>query len=368
MFTVLFLYCLINRMMKRKKSYWNTNKMNGSKKIYLGIGLIGLVLILIYGWMSKDIASASSQMTNSNSEISQMSPEQQNHVSTNAMPFSSQSQQDTQVNCQLQLDGAKRLIVNEQTRNCFEYFLTQYGEKSLAQIDQDMKIYLTQNLIQPARDQAQDLWQRYLKYREDLGNLTEPSIAKTDIAYYRAVFSSRQMLRQRYFSATEIEGLFGTEDIYNQYTLDRMAILSNHKLNEIEKAKQLKALFDQLPQDWKANLEQLSTLDDLRQLTDSIKKNGGSAQQLHDMRTNLVGPDATARLEQLDLERSNWKNDVTQYLDARQTILNSNMSDSAKQSAINTLRNNTFATPQDQMRVHAFESAKGQGQSMPFSE
>ena len=34
--------------------------------------------------------------------------------------FMSKSQQDTEVNCQLRLDGAHRLIVNEQTRNCFE--------------------------------------------------------------------------------------------------------------------------------------------------------------------------------------------------------------------------------------------------------
>lgn len=343
--------------------------MNGSKKIYLGIGFIGLVLLFIYWLMPKDTANVSPQRNSTNaSAIIQTSSGQQNQLSGNATPFSSPSQHDTQVNCQIQLDGASRLIVNEQTRYCFEYFLTQYGEKSLTQIDQDMKNYLTQNLPQPARDQAQDLWQRYLKYREELGNLKEPSVAKTDVAYYRAVFTSRQTLRQRFFSTTEIEGLFGTEDIYNQYTLDRMAILNNNKLNEIEKAKQLKALFDQLPQDWKANLEQLSKLDDLKQLTASIKKNGGSAQELHDMRINLVGRDATARLEQLDVERSNWKNNVTQYLDERQTILNSNMSDTAKQSAISSLRNKTFATPQDQIRIQAFESAKDQRQSLPFSE
>nr|AAF86566.1 lipase foldase [Cloning vector pZR80]CAA56779.1 lipase foldase [Acinetobacter calcoaceticus] len=343
--------------------------MNGSKKIYLGIGLVALLMIFIYWLMPKDTANASSQIESTNaSAIIATSPGQQNQLSENTTPFGSVSQHDTQVNCQLQLNAANHLIVNEQTRNCFEYFLTQYGEKSLTQIDQDIKNYFTQSLPQPARDQAQDLWQRYLKYREELGNLKEPAIAKTDIAYYRAVFTSRQMLRQRFFSATEIAGLFGSEDIYNQYTLERMAILNNSKLSEIEKAKQLKALFDQLPQDWKANLEQLSKLDDLKQLTTSIKKNGGSAQELHDMRTNLVGHDATARLEQLDVERSNWKSNVTQYLDERQTILNSNMSDTAKQNAISALRSKNFTAPQVQIRVQAFESAKDQGQSLPFSE
>ncbi|WP_130803478.1 lipase secretion chaperone [Acinetobacter ihumii] len=344
--------------------------MQGFRSNYLWIimGIIVLIMIALVIGLKPQSSNGSTSTVSTDLPDQPMNFQSGDSSTLTMSNFHSQSQSDTQINCQLQLDNANHLIVNEQTRNCFEYFLTQYGEKTLAQIDQDMKKYLAQYLIQPARDQTQDLWQRYLKYREELADLKEPSLAKTDVAYYQAIFTSRQMLRQRFFSATEIEGLFGTEDIYNQYTLDRMAILNQPQLNEIEKAKQLKALFDQLPQDWKANLEQLSKLDDLRQLTASIKKNGGSAQQLHDMRTNLVGADATARLEQLDLERSNWKNNVTQYLNERQTILNSNMSDTAKQSAIDSLRNQAFATPQDQIRVHAFESAKDQGQSLPFSE
>lgn len=181
--------------------------MNGSKKIYLGIGLVALLMIFIYWLMPKDTANASSQIESTNaSAIIATSPGQQNQLSENTTPFGSVSQHDTQVNCQLQLNAANHLIVNEQTRNCFEYFLTQYGEKSLTQIDQDIKNYFTQSLPQPARDQAQDLWQRYLKYREELGNLKEPAIAKTDIAYYRAVFTSRQMLRQRFFLRQKLQG------------------------------------------------------------------------------------------------------------------------------------------------------------------
>ena len=53
--------------------------------------------------------------------------------------FVSNSQQDTEVNCQLVLDQNNRLVVNEQTRNCFEYFITQYGGD---QIKQDFKAYI----------------------------------------------------------------------------------------------------------------------------------------------------------------------------------------------------------------------------------
>ena len=44
-----------------------------------------------------------------------------------AISFASKSQQDTQINCQIQTDASNHLIVNEQTKDCFEYFITQYG-------------------------------------------------------------------------------------------------------------------------------------------------------------------------------------------------------------------------------------------------
>ncbi len=42
------------------------------------------------------------------------------------IPYLSRSQKDTAINCQLRLDSSNRLIINEQTRNCFEYFITKY--------------------------------------------------------------------------------------------------------------------------------------------------------------------------------------------------------------------------------------------------
>ncbi|MDQ9834344.1 lipase secretion chaperone [Acinetobacter soli] len=345
--------------------------MQGSKKIYIWTGVLGLVVLvtLLVMWLRPAASSAQrSDVTATQlSAASAVHPSAQNAANT-TMPFSSTSQRDTEINCQLKRDGSNRLVVNEQTRNCFEYFLTQYGEKSIAQIDQDFKAYLAASLTEPALSQTTDLWQRYLKYREALGTLPEPAGPKNELAYFQSVFASRMALRQRFFSAPEIEGLFGSEDLYNQYTLNRMRILNNNALSDVEKAKQLRALFDQLPTDWKANLEQLSTLDDLRQLTASIKRKGGSAQELHDMRTQLVGPEATTRLENLDTQRTAWKATVTQYLDARQSILDSSMSDSAKQKAIESLRNSTFSRQQDQVRIQTFETAKDRGQRLPLTE
>lgn len=284
-----------------------------------------------------------------------------------ALPFSSHSQQDTQVDCQLQLDAGNRLMVNEHTRNCFEYFITQYGEKSLEQIRADFQGYIQHSYHDPARAQVLDLWSRYMDYRKQLGQLSTPSSQQDDSRYYQKLFNQTQSLRQQYFSAYEIEGLFGTEDQYHAYTLDRMSILQDASLSEAEKAQKLRERFQQLPEDWQANLEQVSQLEDLRKLSADLKARHASAAELRQMRLNLVGADATQRLEQLDQQRENWQQRVDRYLTARDEVLASRLSDSAQTAALQQLRAQHFSQPQEQIRIQTFETVHDRGGDSNFN-
>ncbi|MBK0064774.1 MULTISPECIES: lipase secretion chaperone [unclassified Acinetobacter] len=346
--------------------------MQGFRNHYVWI-TIGFILLLVIGlvfWLKPQPANGSiSTQENSKQKIIGQSALTPSSPLSNlsSSTFNSPSQADTQINCQLQLDNHNSLIVNEQTKDCFEYFISQYGEKSIPQIDADFKKYLQGNYQQPALSQIQDLWSRYLKYRQQLGELTPPNLKQDDPAYYRAIFSNMKNLRQQFFSAYEISGLFGSEDIYHEYTLNRMAILDDKNLSESDKAKRLKALFDQLPQDWQENLQQTTKLEELRHLTQAIQERHGSPSELRQMRLNLVGAEATQRLETLDQNRDSWKSRVNQYLDQRDNILSSSMSEAAKQQAIHQLRQQSFDQPQEQLRLQTFESVHDQGGKLPFS-
>ncbi|MCL6240360.1 lipase secretion chaperone [Acinetobacter amyesii] len=338
-------------------------------KLWLIIALVVIAVAAFIYWL----APKASQNDPSDQSIQQQNTPLAQGETTTAQATSgssllSPSQQDTEVNCQISMDGSNRLIVNEQTRNCFEYFITQYGEKSIDQIKKDFKAYIAQGHKEPALSQIYDLWDRYMKYREQLGNLQPPSDDKESPQYYRSIYSSTQNLRKQFFSDYEIEGLFGKENTYHEYTLKRMEVVNDKKLSESEKAKKLKALFDELPEDWKENLEQINKLEDLRKLTADIKARGGSSEEIHQMRLNLVGPEATQRLENLDSQRSSWKSSVNQYLTERDSIVKSNMSDSAKQQAVQQLRNQHFKSKEDQLRVSTFESVHDQGGKLPFAE
>ncbi|NHB58061.1 lipase secretion chaperone [Acinetobacter sp. 194] len=340
------------------------------RKIFIGLGIaivILLVIALILWLKPNQSTNDSAQIKNADATISASSVIDSPNAA-NTSPFASTSQQDIQINCQLKVDSSNHLIVNEGTKNCFEFFITQYGEKTLDQIKADFLRYCEATYKDPLKSQVIDLWTRYLQYREKLGDIQEPSADKEDPKYYKAVFAEMKNLRKKFFSNYEIDGLFGPEDVYNDYTISRMEVMNDKSLTAEQKAKKLKALFDDLPEDWKENLQQISQLDDLRKLTAEIKARGGSADELRQMRTNLVGPAATERLEKLDVQRSQWKGRVSDYLAQRDTIMKSNMSDSAKQTAIENMRKQNFSNAQEQLRIQTFESIHDHGGQLPFGD
>lgn len=330
---------------------------------------IALLLALLY-WLAPkqqlpadSVDSSNSMLANSNAQ-----PTPNNTAANNTGAVNSASQMGTEVNCQLSVDAANRLIVNEPVKNCFEYFITQYGEKDIQQIQASFLSFIQKSYQDPALGQIRDLWTRYLDYRQDLSELQTPNSNPESAAYYQGIYDQTQNLRKKYFSKHEIEGLFGPENTYHQYTLDRLRILENKKLSETEKARQLSALFDNLPESWKENLEQIATLDNLRKLTKDLKARNASAQELRQMRMNLVGAEATQRLETLDSERSAWKDRVSSYLGQRDQILKSGMGDNAKQQAIQNLKAQQFNNPQEQTRLQTFETVHDQGGKLPFSD
>ena len=342
--------------------------MQGMQKkvLWCVLGFFILSLIACVYWLSPDSKNTSAQLNESKVQNLASAPHTE-HSSPNEDAYHSKSQQDTEVNCQLKIDRSQNLVVNSQTRDCFEYFITQYGENDLEQIKNHFGKFIQGQYLEPARSQIMELWARYLKYREQLAQIQAPSAKQQDKNYFQKIFSSIQDIRKRFFSASEIEGLFSSEDIYQNYTLDRMQILEDSSLSEIEKAQKLKERFEELPEDWQQNLQELSKLDDLHTLTKQIKARKGSAEELRQMRTALVGAEATQRLETLDTQRNAWQQRVTSYLDGRDEIIKSNMSDSAKNQAIQQLRQQQFNSSQEQLRLRTFETVHDQGGELPFN-
>lgn len=158
------------------------------------LGFFILSLIACVYWLSPDSENTSPQPNQDEAKSLVATSQSTLNSSLNENTYLSKSQQDTQVNCQLKIDSSQHLVVNSQTRDCFEYFITQYGESNLQQVKTHFKKFIQDQYLEPARSQIIDLWTRYLKYREQLAQIQPPQSKKTR----SKLFSKDLQLNSRY--------------------------------------------------------------------------------------------------------------------------------------------------------------------------
>jgi len=197
----LILWHINNRSKKNNKLKLKEDIfMQGMQKkvLWCVLGFFILGLIACVYWLSPDSKNTSAQMSESKAQNLASSPHT-DHSSLNEDAYHSKSQQDTEVNCQLKIDSSQHLVVNSQTRDCFEYFITQYGENDLEQIKIHFGKFIQGQYLEPARSQIMDLWTRYLKYREQLAQIQAPSAKQQDKNYFQKIFNSIQDIRKRFF-------------------------------------------------------------------------------------------------------------------------------------------------------------------------
>jgi lipase chaperone LimK len=264
----------------------------------------------------------------------------------------------TEVDGEIIIDDQRNLVVTRRLRDLFDYFLSAIGEEDLATISQRVDSYIRHRVPEPAQSQAIRLFHQYLGYRDAVGQIQEAGgkaldqINPDDIEKQK---TAEQQVRRRFFNANEIQAFFGDSDAFDQYQLRVLRIQQNNGLSEVEKARQLAELNAQLPQTMQDDMKTALQYQQLQSMTEAMNSRQASAAELHNMRTNLVGADATARLEALDQTRAAFEQRVNAYLAQRQQVLSqTNLNDTQQQQQIAALRQQGF-TAQEQLRLPAFE-------------
>jgi lipase chaperone LimK len=144
--------------------------------------------------------------------------------------------------------------------------------------------------------------------------------------------------------------------------LAAIKIHRNHSLSEAQKAEQLAALINQLPANLKDSMQATSQYQQLDTLTTAIRARGGSDEEIRQMRLNLVGADATNRLEAIDHEHSNLDQRVSQYLQQKNQIMGqANLSPEQKALQIEQIEQRNFDA-QERLRLAALEQLAKQQQ------
>lgn len=260
----------------------------------------------------------------------------------------------TAVDGQFRLDDAGNLLISMDIRRIFDYFLSAYGEERIQTSIARLQAYIRSQLDEPAEGQALALLEQYLDYKRQLIQLEKDLPQMASLEAMRQREQAVQNLRASIFSPEAHQAFFAQEEAYNQFTLQRLAIRHDQSLNEQQKAEAMDRLRATLPEDMQEMLvPQLQA--ELRQQTAALQAQGAAPEQIRQLRLQLVGAEATARLEALDQRRQQWQQRLDAYRQEKARIeANSGLSEEDRQAAIASLAEERF-DERERLRLDAAE-------------
>ncbi|WP_165666243.1 lipase secretion chaperone [Metapseudomonas otitidis] len=258
----------------------------------------------------------------------------------------------TEVDGNLRVDAAGNLMIEEGIRLLFDYFLSAMGEEPLPITVKRLRDYITSQLQEPARQQALTLLEQYLDYKLQLVSLERDLPRQSDLASLRQREDAVSALRARIFSPEAHRAFFGQEEAYNRFTLDRLAIRHDANLDDAAKAAAVDQLRQSLPEDLQDTLlPQLQA--ELRTETSRLRAEGASAADIRRMRQQLVGAEATQRLEELDGRRQGWNRRIAAFQEEKRRIeANAGLSEADKAHALRNLAEERF-DERERLRLEA---------------
>lgn len=236
-----------------------------------------------------------------------------------AQPRSVSSLRGTEVDGRLHVDAQGNLIISEDLRRLFDYFLSTQGEEPLSASIARLEQHLAANLQQPALAQALNLLNSYLAYKAALAHLEQDFPRQNSLQALREREQRLQQLRSQWFSREQQQALFGLEQLYQDFTLARLSLLHDNSLDADAKAAAVEQLRLQQPEELQALLN-VQLHQDLRRQSQALQAQGGDSRALRALRMEMVGPQATARLEALDQRRAQWQARLQAYQAARLKI------------------------------------------------
>jgi lipase chaperone LimK len=218
-----------------------------------------------------------------------------------------------------------------------------------------LRRYIAAELPQPAQSQASAVLTQYLNYKRQLLDLEATYSRTTDISALRQRLSAVQALRARVLEPAVHQAFFALDEAYDRFSLERLAIQADSALDSDAKGRAIDQLRAGLPGDLQELLvPQLQS--ELREQTVALQAQGANAQQIRQLRQQLVGSEAAARLEALDLQRAQWQQRVAVYRQERQRIeATRGLDDVERRSAIERLEAEQFDEGERLRLVAAFQ-------------
>lgn len=273
------------------------------------------------------------------------------------------SLRDTPRPTALGINDDEELIADHRVRNLFEYYLTAIGEEPLDRIISRIQHDLSQQLDGEALDQANEILEGYLQYRNNMAVIKNQFVNEYGDQTYNlnVVREMKMVLRESRFgflSEEVIVGFFEQEDQYDDYMMARVELSADNALSATEKSERINQLDQHAPQ-WIIEASNRANLvSNVRAEEQALRANGAPEEQIHSLRVEAYGTEGAENLKMLDKQRKQWRTLVDLYrVDLNSMIASVGGSTNIDEELLDSLRSQYFEGP-ELVRIRAIDKVE----------
>jgi lipase chaperone LimK len=273
-----------------------------------------------------------------------------------AAPPRPRSLRGTRTDGGLVTDGEGRFVPTLDARRLFDYVLTGSGELPPDALRDRIEHEIARRLAPAAAKDATALLERYLAYRERVRLLA----SEDDGGDLDARLATLIALRREMLGSEAAEAFFAEEEADARRLLELRRLANDPTLTVAERARHIAAIEAHyeagLAPEAREARRAARVATSLRAAEEELRARGGDAAELQALREEIVGPEAAARLGDLDRRRAEWQTRVDAYRNARDRIASdTTLAPDERAAAVARLREESFSEP-ERLRVDALDT------------
>jgi len=329
------------------------NKVSPVRNLFL-LSVLPLVLVMLFIKQSElFVAEESTQHISSSQSFFTAKPLEPSQFSD--LPDSLKL---THIDGQLEVDAEGNLIVTGQVKNLFDYFLMTLGEENLDEILARINAHLSSELQEPALSQAKSILVQYLDYKNNMVTLNQSytdqaGLLGGEFEMLQHQLNMQTRLRREVMEPEVVQAFFEFDEIYDQWSLDRLKIGSDNTLSLDERKQILDQMEQELPEEMRALQEGKFQPQEFRQLQNS--QTFSNEEEKYAFYQQQFGDDTAHRLQSLDNRRQQWQARLDDYFVQKNAILSvEGLDQSDRDTAVRDLKEASFSD-NEQRRLIALE-------------
>ena len=172
-----------------------------------------------------------------------------------------QSLEGTDIDGALKVDKNGLLILDQDVRDFFDYFLSAADELGPEAAISEIQRYIDTYLPEAAAIQAHKLFSGYLSYKQYEFQLRQQplegaQLSSDSLQLVRENFEALKNKRRELFSLEADEALFGLEQTYQEFTLQSLELFADEAITDEQRMFQLAELETSLPPELQASRAQ----------------------------------------------------------------------------------------------------------------